>query len=110
LPKIEGKSFVYFDPPYYKQGSSLYENHFKHEDHLKLAIAIKEKVNKPWIITYDDTPEIEKIYAGHSMEKFCLNYSAATRYKGTEIIIYRERKMIPTKDEIKKYKINIKFV
>lgn len=109
LPKIEEKALIYFDPPYYKQGSSLYENHFKHEDHLKLAMAIEEKVNNPWIITYDNTPEIEKIYAGHSMEKFYLNYSAATRYKGTEIMIYHERKMIPSKDEIKEYKINIKF-
>ena len=109
LPKVEEKSLIYFDPPYYKQGSSLYENHFKHEDHLKLAIAIEEKVDKPWIITYDNTQEIEKIYASHTMKKFFLNYSAATKYEGTEIMIYHERKMIPSEDEIKKHKIKIRF-
>ena len=109
LPSIEEKSLIYFDPPYYKQGSSLYENHFKHEDHLKLAMMIEEKVNKPWIITYDNTLEIEKIYAGHSMKKFHLNYSAAAKYKGTEIMIYYERKMIPSEDELEKHKISIKF-
>ncbi|MEN2775575.1 DNA adenine methylase [Acetivibrio clariflavus] len=109
LPRIEKRTLVYFDPPYYKQGSSLYENHFKHEDHLKLANIIKEKVDKPWIITYDDTPEIEKIYDGYAMRKFYLNYSAASKYKGTEIMIYHEKEMIPSKSEIIKNRINIKF-
>ncbi len=109
LPEIEEKSLVYFDPPYYKQGSSLYENHFKHEDHLKLAMAIKEKVYLPWIITYDNTPEIENIYAEYTMKKFYLNYSAAKKYKGIELMIYHERKMIPSNDDIKEHKVNIKF-
>jgi DNA adenine methylase len=109
LPTVDEKSFIYFDPPYYKQGSSLYENHFKHEDHIKLAMAIEEKVDKPWLITYDNTSEIEKIYYGHSMKKFILNYSAAKKYKGTEIMVFHEKKMIPSEDEIKRHKIKMIF-
>jgi len=109
IPGIEEKSLIYFDPPYYKQGSSLYENHFRHDDHSKLADAIKNNVNRPWIITYDDVPEIEKIYTGYPMEKFQLRYSAARKYNGTEIMIYRDSDMIPSKADIEKQKINMKF-
>jgi DNA adenine methylase len=84
---IEGKVFVNIDPPYYVQGKGLYQNFFEHNDHYNLYEAIK-RINHPWIVTYDDTPEICGIYAEYSPEPFGLTYTAQTKCKGSEVIIH----------------------
>jgi DNA adenine methylase len=84
---IEGKVFVNIDPPYYVQGKGLYQNFFEHDDHYDLYESIK-RINHPWIVTYDDTPEICGIYAEYSPEPFGLTYTAQTKCKGSEVIIH----------------------
>lgn len=82
--------FIFFDPPYYNKGSELYTNFFKHDDHLKLAKEIK-KITNNWIVTYDNSEEIKKMYNTHDILEFDINYSLQNKIKGKEIIIFSSK-------------------
>ncbi|MBR8462961.1 DNA adenine methylase [Campylobacter sp. faydin G-24] len=77
--------FIFFDPPYYKQGKNLYTNFFTHQDHEKLGTAIKSMDDFLWILTYDNTPEIYSIYKNYNPQKYKLQYSAKNKIKETEL-------------------------
>jgi len=87
LPEITGKALVNIDPPYYIKGKGLYQNFFEHNDHYRLFESVR-RITHPWIVTYDDTPEIRGIYSEFSPESFGLTYTAQTKCKGSEIIIH----------------------
>lgn len=87
IPDIEGEAFINIDPPYYVKGKGLYQNFFEHDDHYRLYESIK-RITQPWIVTYDDTPEICGIYADYCPESFGLTYTAQTKCKGSEVIIH----------------------
>ncbi|MBE0471360.1 MAG: DNA adenine methylase [Methyloprofundus sp.] len=87
LPSVEQKSLINIDPPYYIKGKGLYQNFFEHKDHQSLLNSI-ETIHHPWIVTYDNTPEINSLYAKHNPKTFELNYSAQKKCKGSEVIIY----------------------
>lgn len=77
------------DPPYYNKGRSLYTNFYDHEDH----VYISEKLDStliPWLLTYDNTIEIRKIYENCNQYHFDINYSVANKRKGTELLITSE--------------------
>lgn len=110
IPLYEEKAFVYFDPPYYKRGKELYKNFFESKDHNDIAKLISENVNCDWIVTYDNLPEIRKLYDNYLIKTFELNYSLANNGKGTEIIVFKDKKYCPTKEQMisNKIKINVK--
>ncbi len=95
LPKFGNRSFVYLDPPYFNNGQRLYQNFFTLEDHKQIAQYICQNIHCPWIITYDDVPEIKMIYSNYEQRTFQLNYSAANKGNGTEIMIFKSRNLIP---------------
>ncbi|MBV4429478.1 DNA adenine methylase [Clostridium tyrobutyricum] len=107
IKNLKHKSFIFFDPPYYKKGSSLYTNFYKPDDHLSLANKIKNIKKHSWILTYDNTEEIKKLYKGFKSQIYRLNYSAKNKYKGEEVIIYSRSisNKMPFKD-ISIYNIN----
>ncbi|MGT2742483.1 DNA adenine methylase [Streptococcus plurextorum] len=89
-------SFTFFDPPYYLKGPGLYTNFYNHENHLSLAKTIKKYMsNKKWILTYDISEEIFKMYNDFRNEKYYLNYSVTKPSKGIEYIFYSEQLNIP---------------
>lgn len=87
LPIVTGKVLVNIDPPYYIKGKGLYQNFFEHNDHYRLFESVK-RITHPWIVTYDDTPEIRGIYSEFSPKSFGLTYTAQTKCKGSEVIIH----------------------
>lgn len=87
LPNIEGKCLVNIDPPYYVKGKGLYQNFFEHQDHYRLYESVK-KIQQPWIVTYDDAPEICGIYSEFEPQHFGLTYTAQIKRKGSEVIIH----------------------
>jgi DNA adenine methylase len=93
--KKRSKSFVYLDPPYYEQGKYLYMNHYKDSDHKKLASFVKKQKAARWIMTYDNVPEIEKLYASESCYKFSLNYSLQDKKKAKELLIIPSQVGVP---------------
>lgn len=88
LPSIPQQALVYLDPPYYVKGKGLYESHYGHDDHARIAELVRTKIRQKWIVSYDDVQEIKEIYAGLRQETFGLHYSAGTRYKGSEVFVY----------------------
>lgn len=88
-------SFIYFDPPYYVNGQRLYKNALAHQDHRDIAQQIIEYVDSPWVITYDNVDELRQIYAKYPQGSYYLNYSAANKGKGKELIFFSSSKIIP---------------
>lgn len=95
VPNYPLKTLVYLDPPYYNKGQGLYENHYKPEDHKKVYQEIVENLTHKWIVTYDNVPEIKEIYSDFRQKEYSLNYSAANRYKGSEVMVYSNNIIIP---------------
>lgn len=95
LPDIEDKCLVNIDPPYYKKGKELYQNFLGHDDHCMLFESVKG-IKKPWIVTYDDTPEIIEIYRDFTPRLFGLTYTAQIKRKGKEVIIHNPDSKICT--------------
>ncbi|ELB1513230.1 DNA adenine methylase [Vibrio sp. Vb2354] len=87
LSSIDGACLVNIDPPYYVKGKGLYQNFYEHDDHYRLYESVK-RIKHPWIVTYDDTPEITGIYAEFEPQSFGLTYTAQTKRKGSELIIH----------------------
>ncbi len=92
--EIPEKSLIYLDPPYYKKGRKLYENYYDHKDHVRISKKISS-IYKNWIISYDRTMEIEKMYSDFSKIYFSLGYSAAEIYKGNEVMYFSNGLIIP---------------
>ncbi|MBY8243629.1 DNA adenine methylase [Vibrio fluvialis] len=87
VSQIDDRCLVNIDPPYYVKGKGLYQNFFEHDDHYRLFRSVRD-ISHPWIVTYDDTPEICGIYAEFEPQSFDLTYTAQTKRKGSEVIIH----------------------
>lgn len=107
VPKYEGNTFIYFDPPYFNKGKQLYLNFLDYNDHIRIGKLISDTVNSDWIITYDDEPEIEKIYKNYCVRRIGLNYSVAEKKKANELVIFKSCKSLP--DDIELLKRNIRL-
>ena len=95
LEKIPERSLIYLDPPYYLRGKKLYENHYTHEDHVKIANLVTNYIKQPWIVSYDNTPEIVELYQNFRNIEYKLSYSAQDRYFGSEIMFFIDDLTIP---------------
>lgn len=91
---LPSNSFYCIDPPYYAKGSTLYTNSYKPEDHKKISKTIFQ-LDKPWVLTYDNSPEIQALYRKKQQYHFNLNYSAADKKIGTELLITSDDLFIP---------------
>lgn len=79
--------FLYLDPPYYEK-EYLYEAKFLKEDHYKLCELLKGFQGK-FILSYNNHPEIKKIYFDFNIKKLNTLYTAFRNKteKTNEIII-----------------------
>ena len=84
--RLPADTFFCIDPPYFNKGSSLYTSFYDPSDHSMLAAAIL-KINNPWIVTYDNTQDIARLYRDRRQFEFDINYSIETKRKGTELLI-----------------------
>ncbi len=97
-PQVKnGNSIFYFDPPYYLKGESLYMNHYEKDDHRAVGEAIKNIKGIQWIVSYDDHPELRKIYSGFRRKTHELIHSARGPRIGKEIIFFSPELEIPQK-------------
>ena len=79
---------LYIDPPYYVKGAYLYQNHFQHDDHLRLRNFIASLKGPKWLVSYDNVEAINQLYEKYEKEAFNISYSARTYSKGKEIMIF----------------------
>ncbi|MFA7075716.1 MAG: DNA adenine methylase [Candidatus Izemoplasmatales bacterium] len=93
-PELDEHSLIYFDPPYYNKGSSLYTNSYKHEDHKALSEFIKG-LNCKWILTYDYIPDIINMYRSTERRLLTLCYTASKKISGNEMIAFSKYFTIP---------------
>lgn len=86
-PRLPKRSLIYLDPPYYVKGQGLYGHSYAPGDHADVAAAVA-KLNTPWIVSYDNVPEINRLYQPYEKLDFCLNYSTQDRYQGGEVMFF----------------------
>lgn len=87
IKNVEKKCLINIDPPYYVKGKGLYQNFFEHNDHYELSNVIRT-LGRPWIVTYDNAPEINDLYNDFLPLSFDLRYTAQTKRDGSEVIVY----------------------
>ena len=92
---------VYLDPPYFRQGPRLYFSSFDCEAHAKLAERMKS-FTLPWVITYDNVPEIRPLYQWANVRPFGLRYSAYEQRTGGELLIWPDSVDMPDTSDILK--------
>lgn len=78
--------FIYLDPPYYQKGADLYMNFYCYDDHKRLSEHVK-KLDKKWMVSYDNHECILNLYARNSKVMYELAQSASNRV-GDEILIF----------------------
>jgi DNA adenine methylase len=97
VPRLPRRTLVYCDPPYFHQSDRLYLNYYKPSDHVRLASTIQKHLNRPWLVSYDNVPEIRKCY-GKRRCVFCrVQYNAARAYTGTEVFFVSDGLRLPEK-------------
>lgn len=94
LPKLPKKALVNIDPPYYGKGRDLYCSFYKHEDHASLARVIPS-IDQRWMVTYDNAPEIQRLYKNFPSINFNLNYSAQVKRVGVELMVIDPKLKLP---------------
>jgi DNA adenine methylase len=93
--KLPAKTLIYLDPPYYVKGAGLYEDHYQHHDHKRLAKFVQRRLLHPWIVSYDNHPDICAMYKDRRRIQYSLSYTAGERYFGTEVIFFSDSLSIP---------------
>lgn len=92
--ELPTNSLVNIDPPYYLQGRDLYLSFYDREDHARLANLIKT-LDIKWMLTYDDAPEIEKLYSGMPIYKKGLIYYAQLKRRASELMVFSANLEVP---------------
>ena len=89
-------TLVYLDPPYYVKGSQLYYDFYKPDDHARVAkVLMKNGLEQQWMVSYDNVPEIRKLYTGARHVIYDIDYSAHSARKGSEVMFFREGLKVP---------------
>lgn len=89
--------FFFIDPPYFAKGNTLYLNTLDEEYHSALGARLESMPKAAWVLTYDDRPEIRRIYQDWAtIHPFSLRYAASERRNGKEILIAPKWMQLPT--------------
>jgi DNA adenine methylase len=81
-------TMFFIDPPYYHKGAALYLNSLDHSYHERLADRLHLMAGSAWVLTYDDCPEIRRLYKGRaSIRQFHFRYTAREQRAGAELLI-----------------------
>lgn len=78
----------YFDPPYYLKANSLYMNYYESNNHRIVSDKIKSIKNIKWIVSYDNVPEINELYAGCNKKEFSFKHTAYKSRDGKEVLFF----------------------
>lgn len=89
------RTTIFLDPPYFVQGKRLYQNFYRETDHRQIACYIQSKIRSPWVVTYDNAPEIRALYFARKSIQYRLSYSASQKYQGSEIMFLSDSLVLP---------------
>jgi DNA adenine methylase len=93
--QLPTNALMFVDPPYFKKGRELYTNFYMADDHARLAARMME-IDRPWIVTYDDVPEIRRLYRHRRQYAFGINYSLNEKRVGAEILVVSKGLRVPS--------------
>ncbi len=100
LHKLPSKTLVYCDPPYFNKAEMLYQNHYTPEDHAHISKVIQNRIQQPWIVSYDNNPAIKAYYDQCKYFVYTLQYTAAKVYNGSEMFIFSENLKMPNESSV----------
>ncbi|NCP85015.1 MAG: DNA adenine methylase [Bacteroidetes bacterium] len=86
----------YFDPPYYLKASTLYMNHYADDNHRVVSEKIKAIQNIKWIVSYDNVPQIQELYADCKKKEYSFKHTAYNSRVGDEILFFSSQIKQPT--------------
>ncbi len=93
-------TLFFIDPPYFVKGQTLYLNALDEDYHVALSTQLKSMSGAAWVLTYDDCPEIRRLYRGWgTIRPFSLRYVAAERRSGKEVLITPKWIRLPASQE-----------
>ncbi len=95
IPLLSDDTFVYCDPPYFRNSKRLYLDNYNRDDHARLAGVIQQKLSAKWAVSYDGAAEILQYYSKRRHFLYDLQYSASKVYKGKEAFIFSDDLLIP---------------
>ena len=97
LPRGRGRSrvFAYLDPPYWENGGRLYLNHYLPDDHAALAEYVQRQRTLKWVMSYDDTPHIERLYAQADVHRLSWRYNMNDPRNAEELLISPHQLKLP---------------
>ena len=86
------RPLLYIDPPYYRKGRDLYYDYYKPDDHRALRdVILQLQPTIPWVVSYDNEPEIVDLYRDNRAIKYNLSYSVPNGRMGNEIMFFWTR-------------------
>lgn len=88
MDKKKNDIFIYLDPPYYVKGADLYTNFYSEKDHKNLSKQM-HKINRKWMVSYDNHEFILNLYAEKNKLVYNLSQSASNRV-GNEVLIFSD--------------------
>jgi DNA adenine methylase len=90
-------TFFFIDPPYFQKGATLYLNSLDADYHEALAARLRAMSHAAWVLTYDNCPEVRRLYSGWaSIRPFTLRYAASERRSGREILVSPKWMRLPS--------------
>lgn len=89
------RGLINIDPPYFVRGRELYLSFYVTADHARLAKLVRS-LRVPWMLTYDDVPEIESLYAGLPLYRKGLTYYAQVKRRASELLVLAPSLAPPT--------------
>ncbi|HEC35170.1 MAG TPA: DNA adenine methylase [Anaerolineae bacterium] len=92
------KSLIYADPPYYAKGHTLYYNHYRPNDHWRLAQTMRN-LSCPWVVSYDDVEAVYEFYQGTYYLRYQLHYTAQTRRRSGEVMFLQGLVLPPIEEK-----------
>lgn len=87
-------SLIYLDPPYYHAGRRLYLNAYKPGDHATVSEYVLG-LKSHWIVSYDDVPEIRKLYKSVKSRRIHLLHTARSARTGNEVLFFAPWLRVP---------------
>lgn len=72
------------------------------EDHEALSIEIRS-LERPWVVTYDNAPQINALYEQQQRFGFDVTYSVQTKRVSTELLVASPDLIVP--DEVESRRI-----
>lgn len=89
------ETLIYLDPPYYEKARDLYYHFYDHADHANVAKFVTGIRRQRWIVSYDNTAPIRKLYADCEHITYTVGYSARNRSEGAEIMFFDDGLVVP---------------